>query len=298
MKFISIFSLAMIALACNNNSTTLSSSKKKSSLEQNKSTHLFLNPYFLPNFLEDIDIKYYPFIFNANTGLNKANYFVKNGRLPNNISEKYTYLFNSSGKLNSLSHFSQATNYQPYTDFIFHYSADNISKMEIIKYMQNVNQPPIQYIQDSLYSLIIEPKTEFNNDSTYFFPSFENPKLIYTRSNNKTIEATFYFPQGTSMEAVKKEILNANHQVKLDDFTYLYVTYTDNNLPIETLELTQDLEYFNKIRTWEYNSNWQPIRYREYLMSNLIKDLSIEYNKKSQPTYIQMNKKVFYAYYE
>lgn len=247
-----------------------------------------------------MDIKYYPFIFNqsASHKLSKANYYVKNGRLPNNISEKFTYLFDAEGRLSSLAHFSQIAYSQPYTDFIFHFSGNKIVKMDLIKYMQTLNQPPYTYTSDSTRSVIIVPKTELFNDSTYFYPSFESPKLTYTRSNNKTIEVNFYFPIGTELEEIKKEVEASKNQTQIDDFTYIYITYTDNDLPIETVEMSAKFDYSSKIRSWEYNSDWLPIRYKEYMLSNLIKDLSIEYNQQQLPNYLRLNKKVFYAHYE
>lgn len=301
MRAVLILSLFIIAFSCTSkNADKNTPLSQKKAINKQKELYSFLNPYYLSYFIEDLDIRYYPFIFNPSTttNLSKANFFVKNGRLPNNISEKYTYLFNPEGNMVSLAHFSQATSFQPYTDFIFNYGNHGISKMDILKYMQTVNQPPYYYTQDSLKSVVIMPKTAIYIDSTYFLPSFTAPEVIYTRSNNKTIDLQLYFPIGTTLTQIKEKIEEKKATIGISDFTYIYVTYTDNNLPIETYEMTANFDFGFKVKTWEYNKNWFPVRYKEYMMANLIKDLSISYNQDNLPDYITVNKKYFYSHYE
>ncbi|MBN9293885.1 MAG: hypothetical protein J0G96_07895 [Flavobacteriia bacterium] len=288
--------------ACNSSDP---STEKKSSHKQKR--HNFpkheslINPFYLPYFIENVGIEYYPLLFNRklNTGLYKANFYVKNGRLPNNISEKFTYLFNTENQLEKLSHFSQTTYNQPYSDFIFNYNEEkNIEKMDIIKYMSILNQPPFYYNVDSLYSTIVIPKDEIHLDSIYFFPSFEQPELVYLRSNNKTIEIRIFLPIGATKEDIKAEIDTYKDRLQVDEFTSILLTYTDNGLPIETYELSSNLESSFKIRAWNYNQKWLPVKYVEYLHGSMIKDMAIEYNELDLPNFIRMNKKEFNAYYE
>ena len=229
--------------------------------------------------------------------ITKANYYVKNGRLENNLSEKYIYLFNNE-KLKSLSHYSQVTRYQPYTDFVFNYEDDFISKMFIVKYINPINQPPYYYSKDSLYTLVVVPRGETQFDSTYFYPSHEKPDFIYTRSNYKTLDVQLFVPIGTTLKKIRTALEVRQELLNVDDFTYVFITYTDNNLPIETYEMKPDLDFSYKVRSWEYNNKWLPTRYKEYMTASLIKDLQIEYNEQNYPSYIRLNKKAFHTYYE
>ncbi len=301
MKHIVIFSVffSLGLSSCQTNETEKmeKSSEEETIVDRSNKTG-FLNSFYLSCFLEDIDIKYYPFLFiQSDVAVSQVNFYVKNGRLKNNISEKYTYLF-SNHKLKSLSHFSQVTYHQPFTDFIFSYEADSISKMFITKYINTTNQPPYYYSTDSLYSLVVVPKGAEQFDSTYFYPSYESPRIIYTRSNNKTLDVQLFVPIGTTLKEIKTELEVRQELLKVDDFTYVFITYTDNNLPMETYEMASDLDFSYKVRSWEYNSNWLPTRYREYMTSSLIKDMSIEYDDNNFPNYIRLNKKAFHSYYK
>lgn len=296
-----LFLLSLALVACQ---STVEHKTPKAKAVKNRTVNIetvsFINPYYIANFLEDVDIKYYPFMFNkSGKNIVKANYYVKNGRLKNNLYEKYTYLFNAFGNVNSLSHFSQLTYNQPYTDFTFLYDEkNNLMKTDIINYMKTFNQPPYYYYSDTTYGYVSVPKSENFFDTTYFYPSFKTPDLIYTRSNSKTIEIQFFFPVGTSISEIKEVISTQQNTLKIDNFTYIFVTYTDNNLPIETYEMNSNLDFAYKVKTWEYNREWLPIKYQEFLTSSLIKELIIEYNNDNLPDYIRMNKKIFNTYYE
>ncbi len=296
-----LFLLSLALVACQ---STVEHKVPQPKAVKNQTTNVetvsFINPYYMAHFLEDVDIKYYPFLFNKlDKNIVKANYYVKNGRLKNNLHEKYTYLFNSHGNINSLSHFSQLTYHQPYTDFNFIYNEKNdVIKTDVINYMKTFNLPPYYYYSDTTFSYVAVPKSENFFDTTYFYPSSRIPDLIYTRSNNKTIETQFFVPVGTSISDIKTMINEQQSTLKIDDFTYIFVTYTDNNLPIETYEMNSNLDFAYKVKSWEYNRQWLPIKYQEFLTSSLIKELTIEYNSDNLPDYIRLNKKVFNTYYE
>lgn len=299
--FVFLAFLLTFITACQDKKTQKSPSVVQMSSPAKLDERGLLNAYYLPFFLNVNGIEFLPFIFHDHlpNGLSKANFYMKNGKLPNNIYQKYTYFFNQFGILDQSSHYSQKTKYQPYSDFLFSYNnKKEVKKMDIIEYMSLKNQPPYLFHKDSLMACTIKPRTEQYSDTTYFFPSYEQPEMIFVRSNNSTIEAYIFAPTGTTKEEINLIIDKYASIVKTDQYTTLFVTYTDNNLPIESFEMSDDLAMSSKVRTWNYNKEWLPVQYNEYLHGSIIKDVRIKYDANNYPENIRINKEEYRTHYE
>lgn len=300
-KIIGLISLLIlfISFSCQQEQGNSTSNPQKVKSDKTYQSPAFLNAYYLTYFLENSDIKFYPFVFSkSDKKITKANFYVKNGRMKNNLFEKYTFLFKKNEQLYRVYHFSQLVYKQPYSEFLFNHSvSEGLYKMEVIKYMKSLNNPPINYFQDSLKTTIVVSKGIENYDTTYIFPSHQIPKYRYTRSNNKTIDFELYLPIGTSKDEVLA-LLEDYSEMEIDEFTNLFVTYIDNELPLETHAVDKEFTFGDKIREWDYNNDWLPVRYREYIMGTMIKDMKIEYSKQKLPSYIRMNKQSYHTFYQ
>lgn len=301
-RFVLIALILTMLYSCKNKTKEIGFNESTSKTESDTSietAEAYFNPYFLASFLEESEIEYYPFLFKNVSDISMANYYVKNGRLPNNISEKFTFLFSKHHKLLKSSHFSELTYSQPFSDFEFHYnSKGDINKMYLVEYMSMLNQPPFEYRIDSTSTVIIKQITATKNDSIYILPSTDQPKMSYLRSNGKTLFFHLYEPIGTPVNELKSVVDNQKERLSLNDSTLFLITYTDENLPMETHEMDVNFKFGYKTQTWQYNKNLYPIAYNEFRNGSQIKHLEIQYGKDGIPNYFILNKKEFSTFYK
>lgn len=224
----------------------------------------------------------------------KINMYLKGGRLPNNISEKHTYLFNHNGLPQEYHHFLQSEKQQPYSNLLFQYnSADQLTKIDIIKYMSFTNLPPVVFISDSSKTIGITSKGGGKSDTLIFYPSIENPNLIVEIINNlvNTYEII------ANKDSQPKEWLQILSQLDSAynnfELTAKTITFTENNHPIESFNLDNQLNKLDKSRTWAYNNSGQPTNYKEWLHGSLIKHIEINYAKNNLPSEIIVDRKKF-----
>ena len=303
-RFLTFVILIIALSACTTKSVEQTSSVTQKDSLKVAEIHFdsaYINPIYLPYFLNDTQIENHPFIFLGNSlkGIKKLNFYVKNGPLPNNISQKYTYMFNKNGYLDESGHYSKLTYSQPYTQFLYRYNkANELKKMSIIKYLGILNQPPIRYYSDSTFDFLTVEKGERVFDTTYYYPNFQTPKVIYARSNGKTLSMEFYVPGENTKEEIQQLLSQMSAIDSVGEYTKLMAVYMKNGRPREAYELGTDFQPKNKIRTWKYNRAGFPVAYNEYLFGSEVYDLSIEYDRNNLPSRIVSKKEEFFVYHQ
>jgi hypothetical protein len=229
--------------------------------------------------------------------VNKINLILKGGDNPDNVLEKYVYEFNSKGQNNNYSYFNFSTQKEAINETNFEYSDNLLSKINIYKYFGVGNLPPLKVYYSDNYTVFCKSKANGKNDSLFFYPSVDNPKLIVDKIGKFVNYMEVIIKHG----ATKKEILNqiSAYQPYLSEFDLAEktITYTKNNLPFESYHLGDNWTQLQRSQYWEYNKFNQVILFKEWLHGTLIKDINILYNENSLPKKIIFNRKKYILIY-
>jgi hypothetical protein len=229
--------------------------------------------------------------------LKKVSLYVKGGRYKNNLSEKLTYSFNSAGKAIDFNHFLYNNSTSPFSNSGFTYDSKGfLEKIDVFKYMEFGNVPPILIRKDSAKTVVITSKNNNNFDSLIFYPTIENPKLIVEIVNHKVNSAEFLLEKGTSLEQIQALAKTLDSTLNIFALSEKSVTYLENDLPIESYRLGMKWNKQEKSKTWEYNENQQLIGFSERLNGTLIKNIVIYYDDDNLPTEIVIDRKRFIFY--
>jgi hypothetical protein len=293
-KYLILLGLVILA-ACSQNKNKVEPEKKNTiTLKKNIFNPLYVTALF------DSPNNFGP-IWNSDVilalKLKKVSLYVKGGRYKNNLSEKLTYSFNSAGKAKDFNHFLYNNSTSPFSNSGFTYDTKGfLEKIDVFKYMEFGNVPPILIRRDSAKTVVITSKNNNNFDSLIFYPTIENPKLIVEIVNHKVNSAEFLLEKGTSAEQIQTLAKTLDSTLNIFAFSEKSLTYLEHDLPIESYRLGTNWNKQEKIKTWEYNENQYLINFSERLHGTLIKNIVINYDEENLPTEIVIDRKRFIFY--
>lgn len=293
-KYLILLGLVFLA-ACSQNKTKVEPEKKNTNtLKAN-----IFNPLYVTS-LFDSPNNFGP-IWNTDVilalKLKKVSLYVKGGRYKNNMSEKLTYSFNAAGKAIDFNHFLYNNSTSAFSNSGFTYDSKGfLEKIDVFKYMEFGNVPPILIRKDSAKTVVITSKNNNNFDSLVFYPTIENPKLIVEIVNHKVNSAEFLLEKGTSLEEIQTLAKTLDSTLNIFALSEKSVTYLENDLPIESYRLGMKWNKQEKSKTWEYNENQQLIGFAERLHGTLIKNIVIYYDDDNLPTELVIDRKRFLFY--
>lgn len=286
------FICLILVAACSANDTKVETNKKKSIQFQG---NLF-NPIYLVNLFEAPN-NFGP-IWNIEAidtlSIHKISLFVRGGRYKNNMSEKLTYIFDENGHSLNFKHYLYNISTEPFSNSGFCYAANgSLEKIDIFKYMEFGNIPPIYLQKDSLRTTVITSKSNNNFDSLVFYPNINNPKLIVEIVNHQINSLEIFVGKGAKLDQIQK--LPKSIDTNLNTFLLAEksVTFMLDNVPVESYRLDANWNKQEQSRTWEYNQLKQPTKYSERLHGTLIKDIVITYDENNLPYEFIVDRKKF-----
>jgi hypothetical protein len=293
-KYLILLGLVFLA-ACSQNKTNVEPEKKNTNTLK---VNIF-NPLYVTT-LFDSPNNFGP-IWNTDVilalKLKKVSLYVKGGRYKNNMSEKLTYSFNAAGKAIDFNHFLYNNSTSAYSNSGFTYDSKGfLEKIDVFRYMEFGNVPPILIRKDSAKTVVITSKNNNNFDSLVFYPTIENPKLIVEIVNHKVNSAEFLLEKGTSLEEIQTLAKTLDSTLNIFALSEKSVTYLENELPVESYRLGMNWNKQEKSKTWEYNENQQLIGFSERLHGTLIKNIVIYYDDDNLPTELVIDRKRFIFY--
>lgn len=296
MKYLSIFFIVLLA-ACTSKKEPVVQKKK---VEVKYSGNIF-NPLYLGKLIEtpiamgtimDLDKC-------QELNLAKISLYVKGARYAGQISEKLVYLFNKESLPVNFYHYDNKMKDYPYSELAFVYNSKNqITKIDIAKFMGISNLPPIIFKNDPTQTLSLTSKGNNRNDSLVFYPSITNPTLILTVVNNFIGTMEIVAEKGSQPEDWK--VIASNFDSTLVDFALSAktVTLTENGFPIASYDLDSNWNQKERIRSWEYNEENQPVYYKEWLHGSLVKLMEITYASNNLPKMFVIDRKKYIFYSE
>lgn len=284
---------------------TACTSKKEPVVQEKKVEVIYsgqiFNPLYLGKLVET-PISMGP-ILNLETcqemNLSKLTLYVKGGRMRNNISEKLIYTFNNHSVPASFYHYLHNVKEYPYSELDFVYNSEkDITKIDIAKYMGFSNLPPILFSKDSSRTLALASKGNERNDSLVFYPSISNPSLIVSVINKFTNSLEIIAEKGTNSDDWKFLASSLDSTLSRFELTAKTLTLTENGLPIASYDLDSNWNQKERIRSWEYNEENQPVYYKEWLHGSLVKLMEITYASNNLPKMFIVDRKKYLFYSE
>jgi hypothetical protein len=226
--------------------------------------------------------------------LSKVTLYVKGGNLPNNISEKLVYVFNKASLPKSFYHYLHRAKEYPYSELDFVYNAKkNLAKINIGRYMGFTNLPPVLFSSDSAQTLSLTSKGNNRNDSLIFYPSISNPKIILSIVNNFVNTLEIVAEKGSQTEDWKLMAANIDSTLVNFALTAKTITLTENGFPVASYDLDSNWTQQERVRSWEYNTENQPVYYKEWLHGSLVKLMEITYASNNLPKMFVIDRKKF-----
>ncbi len=293
-KYLILFSLVFI-VSCSTKNPKVET-EKKANIEFK--ANLF-NPIYLTS-LFDAPNNFGP-IWNKNIieslKINKISLFIKGGKYKNNMSEKLSYIFNSHGNALNFNHYLYNISLESFSNSGFTYDSNGaLEKIDVYRFMQFGNVPPIFIKRDSIQTTVITSKNSNGFDSLLFYPNIENPKLIVEIVNHKINSLEIFVEKGANLEKIQALSKTLDSTLNIFEFSEKSVTFLENNLPQESFHLDSKWHKQEQSKKWEYNANKQPIKYSEHLHGTLIKNISITYDDENLPAEFLVDRKRFIFY--
>lgn len=229
--------------------------------------------------------------------VNKISISLRGGSNPDDILEKYHYSFDENGNNDNYSYLYRNKILDTINQSNFEYVNNSLSKINIYKYYGVGNLPPVIVQNTENSTIFIKSKANGKNDSLFFYPNVENPKLII----DKIGKFINYMEIFVRVGATKKEIIDQLNSVYpyLSDFELAdkTITYVKDGLPIESYHLGENWIQLERAQQWEYNKYNQVIHFKEWMHGTMIKNVDIMYNENSLPKKITLNRKKYLINY-
>ncbi len=293
-KYLILFSLVFIVSCSTKNPMVETEKKANIEFKANLFNPIYLTSLFeAPNNFGSIWNKDAIEILNVN----KISLFVKGGKYKNNMSEKLSYIFNSHGNALNFNHYLYNISLESFSNSVFTYDSNGtLAKIDVFKYMQFGNVPPVFFKRDSTKTTAITSKNSTDFDSLIFYPNIENPKLIVEIVNHKVNSIEIFVDKGANLEKIQALSKTLDSTLNIFEFSEKSVTFLENNLPQESFHLDAKWHKQEQSKKWEYNENQQPIKYSEHLHGTLIKNISITYDDENLPAEFLVDRKRFIFY--
>ncbi len=231
--------------------------------------------------------------------ISKISLYIKDGRNPNKYLEKLVYMFNKHSLPETYFQYLKNRKEYPYSELDFVYDANqNIDKIDITKYMGFSNLPPVLFSSDSMHVLSLTSKGNNRYDSLLFYPSISKPTMILSVINNLINTMEIVVDKDTQMEDWKNIASTIDSTLNQFTLTSKVVTLTENGLPIASYDLDSNWNQKERIRSWEYNNEHQPVYYKEWLHGSLVKLMEITYASNNLPKMFVIDRKKYLFYSE
>jgi len=228
--------------------------------------------------------------------LAKISMYLKGGYTPDRIAEKYTYTFNSEGLPADFAHYQYSASSDPVSNLSFAYNTQGLSRIDITKYLNFTNLPPVIVQKDSLQTLVITSKGDAVSDSLIFYPSIEQPRIIVDIVNNFVNSIELFAEVGTDRENLMNMAMGIDSALVSFELAEKTVTFMKDGLPVESYRLNQQWDKQEKCKYWSYNEQKQPVKFRQWLHGTVVKDISISYGSNNLPDHLILNRKKYIIY--
>ena len=292
--YINLGSLAICALLLSCESKTDRTIKTHQPYRKN-----LFNPLYLDKILNAPNV--FGSIWNVSNinqlDVRKISVVLKGGNSSDDDLEKHQFIFDSLGQNTEYNYYSFSQSKDILNQTGIQYSNGNITKINIYKYLGMGNLPPVFSKTTNRYQVFISSTSRGNNDSLFFFPSVENPKIIIDKMGSFVNQFEIFVPEETGNLQILKEISRIDTNLTQYDLSHKIITYTKNGLPMESFNLGQDWNQMDLLKKWEYNEDNQPISYKEWLHGTLVNDISVFYNENALPKRIIYNRKKYVLIY-
>ncbi len=229
--------------------------------------------------------------------VNKISIYLKGGNNPDNILEKFIYTFDENGNNDNYSYYYYANSEDVVNQTNYEYKNDVISKINIYKYFGVGNLPPVFVSKNDQRTVFYKSKANGKNDSLFFYPNEENPKVIIDKIGNFVNYMEVFIKEGATKKQILNEITKVDSNLLHFELADKIITYTKNGLPFESYHLGENWIQLERSQLWEYNRFNQPIVIKEWMHGTLIKDINIMYNENSLPKKIEYNRKKYHLIY-
>lgn len=226
--------------------------------------------------------------------VSKISMYIKGGNNPDNIAEKFVYTFDKDGN-NDNYYYENGQDLVNQTNY--EYKVNEISKINIYKYFGIGNLPPVFVAKNDKRIVFYKSKANGKNDSLFFYPNQENPKVIIDKIGNYVNYIEIFVNEGATKKKILSEIEKIDTNLLHFELSDKTITYTRNGFPIESYHLGENWIQLERSQIWEYNKFNQPIVIKEWMHGTLIKDFNIMYNENSLPKKIVYNRKKYHLIY-
>jgi hypothetical protein len=277
-----------------------SCSENKMFKNKSKSSHNNLfNPYHIDQ-LFNTPNNFGSFWISKNVkqlNINKINIILKGGNNTDNILDKYSYQFDLKGNNKAYNHCNFSSQNEEINKTSFEYANNKLNKINIYKYFGVGNFPPVKAHYLDKYTVFCKSKGNGKNDSLFFYPSVENPKLIVDKIGKFINHMEVIIRYGATKKEIVNQINSFYPYLSEFDLAEKTITYTKNDLPFESYHLGDNWSQLQRSQLWEYNKFNQVILFKEWMNGTLIKDINILYNENALPKKIIFNRKKYIIIY-
>lgn len=229
--------------------------------------------------------------------INKISIIMKGGNTPDNILEKFVYKFNEKGQNDTFQYYFYGNSTSVVNETHFSYK-DYLHKIDVIKYYGIGNLPPVFVYKNKMKTVFYKPKSNNKNDSLFYYPNPINPKVIIDKIGSFNNYVEIIVPKGSSSTEILKQISKVDSDLTHFELSEKMLTYTKDNLPVESYYLGENWNQLELAKQWEYNKYKQVIHFKQWMHNTLIKNIDILYNENSLPKRIVYNRKKYYLIYK
>jgi hypothetical protein len=290
-----IIVLFFLVFSCTNNE------EKVPEVINNSLKYNIINPYYLDKIVNP-PINYGSIWIEKNIKqliINNVNIVLKGGKNPNEVYEKQVFHFNKNGNLKESEYYIYTISDKILNQFSYNYTdSKQLEKININKFFESTNQPPIFVRKTEHYDVFFKPKANKRNDSIFFYPSFEKPEIIIEKIGNFINHMEIFVEFGSPASVFMNKIQTIDSSLTSFELADKIITYTENSLPLESYHLGENWKVLELSKKWEYNKYNQPLLFKEWLHGTLIKNISIKYNENSLPKKYIFNKKNYTLIYK
>lgn len=271
-------------------------SEKKENVPYRKN---LINPYYIDQILNTPNN--FGSIWNASNirqiVVDKISIVLKGGSNPDDIIEKYIFTFDSLGNNDNYSYYHYQNSQDVINQTNFQYHGKDIYKINVYRYFGVGNLPPTFVNQTPERTIFYKSKSNGKNDSLFFYPNAQKPKIIIDKIGNFVSRLEIFVPEGTPRSKIMSQLQAVDTNLTQYELTDKMLTYTNNGFPVESYHLGENWNHLERAKLWEYNKYKQPISFKEWMHGTLIKSISIQYNENALPKKIIYNRNKYLLNY-
>jgi hypothetical protein len=222
----------------------------------------------------------------------------KGNKKPDDIAERFEYLFDLSGRTTSFYFYNFEITDKIYSEVRFKYSNNSLQRLDTPVFLGKNMSQWLEIDENDTLTLLLRKKSGKEGDTTFIYHSKGIVQARIEKLGTFVSKVQFYLPSNKPISVLRGFLSRC--RITHDEFLLAEktVTFTDNNIPQRSFYLSENFVKGDLTEEWKYGNFGELSAYKKYINNTCVKDITFTYSKDKLLRSFENNRLVYEINYQ